>query len=73
MAQQVSSRDDRLVANQQTFRQANRGMVEAVNVDAATHVPFLCEFADLDCLGRVEASLLTVHEMRSAALNGARR
>ncbi len=58
----MSSRDDRLLANQETFRGANRGMIEAVNVDEETLVPFLCECADFDCLGRVEANLLEYDE-----------
>ena len=58
----MSSKDDRLRANQETFREANRGMIGAVNVDPERFVPFLCECADFDCLGRVEASLLEYDE-----------
>lgn len=58
----MSARDDRLVANQETFRSANRGMIEAANVGPDELVPFLCECADFDCLGRVEASFLEYEE-----------
>lgn len=43
----MSIRDDRLAANQEPFRSANRGMIEA---------------ADFGCLGRVEASFLEYEE-----------
>jgi hypothetical protein len=58
----VSIRDDRLAANQETFRNANRGMIEAVNVGPEQLVPFLCECADFGCLGQVEATLLEYEE-----------
>jgi hypothetical protein len=58
----VTSKQDRLLANQETFRAANRGMVEAANVGPQVPVPFLCECADFHCLGRVEASLLEYRE-----------
>jgi hypothetical protein len=62
----VSIRDDRLAANQETFRSANRGMIEAVDVGPAEVVPFLCECSDFGCLGRVEASLLEYEEAHGA-------
>ncbi|MGH3028336.1 MAG: hypothetical protein ACRDMW_07265 [Gaiellaceae bacterium] len=58
----MSIRDDRLAANQEPFRSANRGMIEAVNVGPGELVPFLCECADFNCLGRVEATLLEYEE-----------
>jgi len=58
----VSSSDDRRQANQETFRAANRGMIEAVSVGPQVPVPFLCECADFDCLGRVEANLREYQE-----------
>jgi len=62
----VSSRNDRLVANQETFRSANRGMIEAVDVGPAELVPFLCECSDFGCLGRLEASLPEYEEAHGA-------
>jgi hypothetical protein len=58
----VTGKKERLLANQETFRAANRGMAETVNVGRQVPVPFLCECADFDCLGRVEASLLEYQE-----------
>lgn len=53
----MASRDERLLENQETFRNANEGLSEAVSVDPETRVPFLCECADFECLGRIEATL----------------
>ena len=52
-----SSRQGRHHMNQETFRSANKGMSEAVNVNGSTLIPFLCECADIDCLGRLEATI----------------
>ncbi len=62
MGRAVTSKDDRLKANQETFLAANRGMIEAANLDSGVPVPFLCECADFNCLGRVEASLREYQE-----------
>lgn len=59
----MGSRQERLYLNQETFRSANRGMSEAVNVDDSTLVPFVCECADLDCLGRLEATSAEFEEI----------
>ena len=56
-SREASARNDRLLKNQATFRAANEGLREAVNVELDSLVPFLCECADFDCLGRVEATL----------------
>jgi hypothetical protein len=53
----MSSRDERLTQHQETFRSANQWMHEAINAPGPTRVPFLCECADFECLGRLEASL----------------
>jgi hypothetical protein len=53
----TASRDERLAANQRSFREANERLQELAEVDADRLVPFLCECADMDCLGRVEATL----------------
>jgi hypothetical protein len=58
----VTLRKDRLVANQETFRAANRGMIEALNIGPQVPVAFLCECVDFGCLGRVEASLREYQE-----------
>ena len=44
--------------NQAAFRSANVGMIEALKVDGSVRVPFLCECADMDCLGRLEATIV---------------
>jgi hypothetical protein len=53
-------REERMVENQISFRHANEVMKEQM-VDAGTvdhrHVPFFCECADGDCLGRLNATL----------------
>jgi hypothetical protein len=52
----MASRDERLAENQRTFRQANERLQELADVADGARIPFLCECADLSCLGRVEAS-----------------
>jgi hypothetical protein len=52
----VASRHERLIANQEAFRSANERL-QAIVEDAATAdrlIPFICECADDDCLGRIE-------------------
>jgi hypothetical protein len=53
----MGSRDGRLAENQRTFRRANERLQELAKVDDGTLIPFLCECADLSCLGRVDASI----------------
>jgi hypothetical protein len=53
----MGSRDERLAENQRTFRRANERLQELARVADGTVIPFLCECADLSCLGRVEASI----------------
>jgi hypothetical protein len=53
----LASRDERLVENQQTFREANDRFQELASVDPDQRIPFLCECGDLECLGRLEATL----------------
>ena len=52
------NRDTRREANQKLFRRGNESLHDAaVDVESEiSPVPFLCECADLDCLGRVEIS-----------------
>jgi hypothetical protein len=51
----MSSRDERKEQNQRLFRAANERMQELIDgeVPYRTVIPFLCECADSDCLGRI--------------------
>jgi hypothetical protein len=63
----MMNRDARLVENQEAFRSANdrlSGVVEA-GVVSADPVPFLCECADEECMGRVDLTLDEYRELRS--------
>jgi hypothetical protein len=55
----MASRELRREQNQLRFRQANERLHDAVEdqVPESQPVPFLCECADDDCLGTVEAQL----------------
>jgi|SRR3954451_17710376 len=52
----ASTRDERREQNQQVFRHANERMLEVIDdrVPEVDAVPFVCECADEECLGRVE-------------------
>jgi len=63
----MMNRDTRLEENQEIFRSANErlsGVVE-VGLMTADPVPFLCECADKECMGRVELTLDEYREVRS--------
>jgi hypothetical protein len=52
----VPTRDERMEENQKLFRRANEKLDERVaglELDSR-RIPFLCECADLECLGRVD-------------------
>jgi hypothetical protein len=50
-------RDTRREENQKMFRHANESLHDAaVNARETSTVPFLCECADVNCLGRVEVT-----------------
>lgn len=51
----MSSRDERKEQNQRMFRAANERMQEMIDgeVPYGTVIPFLCECADSECLGRI--------------------
>ena len=50
-------RDSRRVENQKMFRRGNESLhAAAVNAHETSRVPFLCECANEDCLGRVEVT-----------------
>jgi hypothetical protein len=48
----MGAREERLVENEETFREANHVLHEAAG--RADRVPYLCECADDMCFGRVE-------------------
>jgi hypothetical protein len=52
----ASTRDERREKNQDTFRHANERLLEVTDdiVPEGEPVPFVCECADDECLGRVE-------------------
>lgn len=55
----MASREERLAANQREFREANERLHDLAGRLASDDivVAFLCECADLECLGRIEISL----------------
>jgi hypothetical protein len=60
-----STRDDRLVDNQRSFRSASDRLEDLVIVEEQRLVPFLCECADRGCTGRIDATIQefeTAHE-----------
>ena len=62
------STHERLVENQRIFRGANERLQEIAQVSDGRRVPFLCECASIECLGRIEASLsefVLIHENRA--------
>jgi len=63
----MMNRDMRLVENQEIFRSANERLIDVVEsgVVTADAVPFLCECADEECMGRVELTLDEYREVRS--------
>jgi hypothetical protein len=64
----VTFRNERLIQNQRTVRAANERLNDLAHVVDGQLVPFLCECADIECLGRLEASLsefVVIHENRA--------
>jgi hypothetical protein len=63
----TAMRQDRLVENQKLFRRANAYLEGALedSVSKEERIPFLCECADDDCLGRVELTLVQYGAVRS--------
>jgi hypothetical protein len=53
--------------NQEVFRSANERLIGVVENHgaAADRVPFLCECADEECMGRVDLTLDEYRELRS--------
>jgi hypothetical protein len=63
------SRRERLVRNQEMFRDANKRLHDVLNDAGASdnrYVPFLCECADEECLARLEATLEEFEEVHIA-------
>ena len=63
----MAVRDQKLAENQRLFRSANNRLVERVddlNFDGAS-IPFLCECADPECLGRVDLTVPQYQAVRS--------
>jgi hypothetical protein len=63
----MAYKDRRLRENQRTVRAANERINDLVRVSGGQLVPFLCECASIECLGRIEASLsefVLIHEDR---------
>jgi hypothetical protein len=60
-------RENRLVENEKLFKRMNERLEEAVeaSVPADERIPFLCECADRDCLGRVGLTLAEFSVVRS--------
>jgi hypothetical protein len=63
------NRQARRKENQEVFRSANERLSGAVGerIASAEPVPFLCECADEECMGRVELTLDEYRELRSHA------
>ena len=62
----MTTRNERLVDNQRTFRYANeRLQALAGGVSGERLVPFLCECADNTCLGRVPMTLAVYDEIHT--------
>jgi hypothetical protein len=61
-------RQDRRVENQEMYRRANERLESAVEemVSDEDRIPFVCECADDDCLGRVELTLAEYSAVRSS-------
>ena len=57
-----------LIENQRTFRGANERLNELIHLTDGQLVPYICECARIDCLGRVVASVsefVLIHEDRT--------
>lgn len=62
----MSTREERLVENEKTFRSANDVLAKAVEQSPdATVIPFLCECADDLCLDRVELTSAQYQDVRA--------
>ena len=64
----MGDRDGRLRENQRTFRAANERINDLAQATGGQRVAFLCECAEIACLGRVDASLsefVLIHEDRT--------
>lgn len=59
---------ERLIENQRTVRGANERLNELIHLTDGHLVPYICECASIECLGRVVASVsefVRIHEDRT--------
>jgi|SRR5918997_5662642 hypothetical protein len=62
----AADREARLAENQALFRMANERLDERVEeYGAVDSIPFLCECADVSCLGRINLTLSAYREARA--------
>jgi hypothetical protein len=62
----AADREARLAENQALFRMANERLEERVEeYGAGDSIPFLCECADVSCLGRIDLTLSAYREVRA--------
>jgi hypothetical protein len=62
----VATRDQRLAENQRLFRTANERLEERVETYGVSDgIPFLCECAEVECLGKIDLSLVDYRLVRA--------
>lgn len=63
----ASSREERLVENEELFRRANERLRERAEriVEPGESVPFLCECIDEKCMERIDLTLEVYERVRS--------
>jgi hypothetical protein len=62
----AAEREARLADNQALFRMANERLEERVEeYGSGDSIPFLCECADVTCLGRIDLTLSAYREVRA--------
>ena len=63
-----TERHELLIENQRTFRGANERLNKLIHLTDGQLVPYICECARIECLGRVLASVsefVSIHEDRT--------
>jgi hypothetical protein len=63
----MASREERVVRNEDRFRQTNEG-IEHLTPESARTFQIFCECADPNCLRLIEIEHATYHEVRSHSL-----
>ena len=62
----MPTRDQRLAENQRLFRTANERLEERVETyGVSEEIPFLCECAEVECLGKIDLSLVDYRMIRA--------